>query len=65
MRASGKDEAVRLTTPRTLKLEEAISYIEDDELVEVTPKNIRLRKRLLNPLERKRDSRKREAQEAV
>ena len=58
IRASGSDEAVRLTTPRILKLEEAISYIEDDELVEVTPQHIRIRKRLLNPHERKRESRK-------
>ena len=48
------DEAVRLTTPRTLRLEEAISYIDDDELVEVTPQHIRIRKRLLNPHDRKR-----------
>ena len=58
IRASGSDEAVRLTTPRILKLEEAISYIEDDELVEVTPQHIRIRKRLLNPHERKKESRK-------
>jgi GTP-binding protein len=44
VRASGKDEAVRLTPPRRLTLEQAIAYIEDDELVEVTPKAIRLRK---------------------
>jgi len=45
---------VRLTTPITLSLEEAIAYIDDDELVEVTPNNIRLRKRYLDPHERKR-----------
>ena len=54
VRASGTDEAVRLTTPVTLSLEEAIAYINDDELVEVTPNAIRLRKRYLDPHERKR-----------
>ncbi len=54
VRASGTDEAVRLTTPVTLSLEEAIAYIDDDELVEVTPNAIRLRKRHLDPHERKR-----------
>ena len=58
IRASGSDEAVRLTTPRTLRLEEAISYIDDDELVEVTPLNIRLRKRLLRHNDRKKEARK-------
>jgi GTP-binding protein len=57
IRASGSDEAVRLTTPITLSLEEAIAYIDDDELVEVTPNAIRLRKRFLDPHERKRQSR--------
>ncbi len=56
VRASGTDEAVRLTTPITLSLEEAIAYIDDDELVEVTPNAIRLRKRHLDPHERKRMS---------
>ena len=54
VRASGTDEAVRLTTPVTLSLEEAIAYIDDDELVEVTPNAVRLRKRYLDPHERKR-----------
>ena len=54
VRASGTDEAVRLTTPVTLSLEQAIAYIDDDELVEVTPAAIRLRKRFLDPHERKR-----------
>jgi GTP-binding protein len=54
VRAAGTDEAVRLTTPVRLSLEAAIAYIEDDELVEVTPKAIRLRKRHLDPHERKR-----------
>ncbi|PJN96284.1 translational GTPase TypA [Amaricoccus sp. HAR-UPW-R2A-40] len=57
VRASGTDEAVRLTTPVRLTLEQAIAYIEEDELVEVTPKSIRLRKRHLDPNERKRQSR--------
>ncbi|TNE60940.1 MAG: translational GTPase TypA [Alphaproteobacteria bacterium] len=54
IRAAGKDEAVRLTTPKKLPLEEALAYINDDELVEVTPESIRLRKRFLKPHERKR-----------
>ena len=57
VRASGTDEAVRLTTPVRMSLEEAIAYIDDDELVEVTPKAIRIRKRHLDPHERKRHSR--------
>ncbi|SEI91905.1 GTP-binding protein [Pseudooceanicola nitratireducens] len=56
VRASGTDEAVRLTTPVTMSLEEAIAYINDDELVEVTPNAVRLRKRYLDPHERKRMS---------
>jgi len=58
VRASGTDEAVRLTPHIKMSLEEAIAYIDDDELVEVTPKIIRLRKRFLDPHERKRQSRK-------
>jgi GTP-binding protein len=54
VRASGKDEAVRLTPPRRLTLEQAIAYIAEDELVEVTPRAIRLRKDILNPTFRKR-----------
>jgi GTP-binding protein len=54
IRAAGKDEAVRLTPPRRMSLEQAIAYIDDDELVEVTPKSIRLRKRFLEPEDRKR-----------
>ncbi len=57
VRASGTDEAVRLTTPVTMSLEQSIAYIDDDELVEVTPKIIRLRKRYLDPHERKRQAR--------
>ncbi len=56
IRAAGKDEAVRLTPPRRPTLEQAIAYIESDELVEVTPKSIRLRKRLLDPTFRKRQA---------
>lgn len=54
VRASGTDEAVRLTPPMKLTLERALAYIQDDELVEVTPENIRLRKVYLDPNERKR-----------
>ncbi|NWM15293.1 translational GTPase TypA, partial [Escherichia coli] len=54
VRASGKDESVRLTPPRQMSLEQAIAYIDDDELVEVTPKSIRLRKQVLNPSFRKK-----------
>jgi GTP-binding protein len=54
VRASGKDEAMRLTPPRRMSLELAISYIDDDELVEVTPKSIRLRKKALLPHLRKK-----------
>ncbi|HQY42861.1 MAG TPA: translational GTPase TypA [Paracoccaceae bacterium] len=57
VRASGTDEAVRLTTPVRLSLEESIAYVEDDELVEVTPKIVRIRKRFLDAHERKRQSR--------
>jgi GTP-binding protein len=58
VRASGTDEAVRLTTPVTLTLEQAIAYIDDDELVEVTPLVVRMRKRHLDPIERKRNAKK-------
>jgi GTP-binding protein len=54
VRASGKDDAIRLTPPRVITLEDAIAYIQDDELVEVTPDNIRLRKFHLDPHVRKR-----------
>ena len=60
IRAAGKDEAVRLTPPIRMTLEKALAYIEDDELVEVTPKSIRLRKTKLDPHERKRADRARE-----
>ena len=61
VRASGKDEAVVLQTPKILTLEQAIAYINDDELVEVTPKSIRLRKKLLDPNARKRAEKTAEA----
>ncbi len=60
IRASGKDEAVTLTPPIRMSLEKAIAYISDDELVEVTPQHIRLRKRFLDPHERKRESKRSE-----
>ncbi|MFL6802111.1 MAG: translational GTPase TypA [Sphingomicrobium sp.] len=60
-RASGKDEGIRLTPPRRMSLEQAIAYIQDDELVEVTPKAVRIRKRFLDPHERKRAARQSEA----
>ncbi|MDI9349989.1 MAG: translational GTPase TypA [Candidatus Symbiobacter sp.] len=56
IRTTAKDEAVRLTPPRIMSLEQAISYIEEDELVEITPTSIRLRKKLLDPNARKRAS---------
>jgi GTP-binding protein len=61
IRAAGKDEAVRLTPPRKMSLEQAIAYIEEDELVEVTPKSIRLRKAILDPNDRKKAVRQKEA----
>ncbi|UPY36445.1 translational GTPase TypA [Sediminicoccus sp. KRV36] len=60
IRAAGKDDALLLIPPRKLSLEQAIAYIEDDELVEVTPSAVRLRKRHLDPNDRKRASRKAE-----
>ena len=58
IRASGTDEAVRLTTPIKLTLESAVEFIDDDELVEITPQSIRLRKRYLSELERRRHFKK-------
>jgi GTP-binding protein len=57
-RSSGKDDAIRLTPPRLMTLEQAIAYIDDDEMVEVTPKTIRLRKTELDPHERKKAKRR-------
>jgi GTP-binding protein len=62
IRTTSKDEAIRLTPPRQMSLEQSIAYVEEDELVEVTPKSIRLRKKLLDPNARKRASRSAEAQ---
>jgi GTP-binding protein len=61
IRTTSKDEAVRLTPPIRMTLEKALAYIEDDELVEITPKSIRLRKKLLDENDRKKDERAREA----
>lgn len=61
IRASGSDEAIRLTPPKLMTLEEMITYISDDELVEVTPENLRLRKKILDSNERKRASKNKEA----
>ncbi|MEK7172871.1 MAG: translational GTPase TypA, partial [Patescibacteria group bacterium] len=58
MRASCSDEAVKLVPPLNLSLERALEIMKDDEYLEVTPKNIRLRKKFLTELDRKRDSRK-------
>ncbi|MFL5067203.1 MAG: translational GTPase TypA [Xanthobacteraceae bacterium] len=62
IRTHSKDEAVRLTPPIQMTLEKALAYIDDDELVEITPKSVRLRKKLLDPHERKRDERRKEAE---
>src|SRR5690349_18116304 len=65
IRTTSNDEAVRLTPPIKMTLEKALAYIEDDELVEVTPKSIRLRKKLLDENDRKKEQRQKEAAEAV
>ena len=65
IRTTSKDEAVRLTPPIRMSLEKALAYIEDDELVEVTPKSIRLRKKLLDPTDRKRSERSKETEAVV
>lgn len=62
IRASGTDEAIRLTPPRDLTLEDMITYVGEDELVEVTPKSLRLRKKMLDSNDRKRYSRSKETQ---
>ena len=63
IRTTAKDEAVRLTPPIRMTLEKALAYIDDDELVEVTPKSIRLRKKILDPNERKKEEKRRETAE--
>jgi GTP-binding protein len=65
IRAAGKDEAMLLIPPRRMSLEQAIAYIEDDELVEVTPGAVRLRKRFLDPNERKRNEKRSSEAQAV
>jgi GTP-binding protein len=65
IRTTSKDEAVRLTPPIRMTLERALAYIQDDELVEVTPKSIRLRKRHLDPNERKKAERQRLAEDVA
>ena len=65
VRAAGKDDAMLLIPPRKMSLEQAIAYVEDDELVEVTPQAVRLRKRYLDPHERKRNERKIESEAAA
>ena len=60
MRSSGADEALRLEPPRVLSLDDAIEYIGDDELVEVTPKSFRLRKKILGIDERKRQQKRKD-----
>jgi GTP-binding protein len=63
IRTHSKDEAVRLTPPIRMTLERALAYIEDDELVEVTPKSVRLRKKILDPHDRKKEERRREVEQ--
>jgi GTP-binding protein len=63
IRTTSKDEAIRLTPPIRMTLERAIAYIQDDELVEVTPKSIRLRKRYLDSNDRKKAVRQKAAME--
>jgi len=63
IRTTSKDEAVRLTPPIRMTLERALAYIQDDELVEVTPKSIRLRKRYLDSNDRKKAERAKVAME--
>ncbi|HXL68437.1 MAG TPA: translational GTPase TypA [Xanthobacteraceae bacterium] len=63
IRTTAKDEAVRLTPPIRMTLEKALAYIEDDELIEVTPRSIRLRKKILDPNDRKKEEKRREVAE--
>ena len=58
VRSSGADEAIKLVPPMDINLEKALEWIEDDELLEITPINIRIRKKILDPTARKRASRK-------
>ena len=63
IRAAGSDENILLTPPIRMSLEQALDFIDDDELVEVTPQNVRLRKKLLKEVERRRAGRSKEAAE--
>jgi GTP-binding protein len=63
MRASGSDDAIRLVTPRVLSLEQCIEYLADDELLECTPKSLRIRKRELDHATRMRNLMKKRNQE--
>jgi GTP-binding protein len=65
MRASGSDEAIALTPPRQMTLEFALEFIEDDELVEITPKNIRIRKLYLTETQRRRTGRVLQSHEGI
>jgi GTP-binding protein len=65
VRAAGKDDALLLIPPIRMTLEKALAYVGEDELVEVTPQSIRLRKTLLDPHDRKRASRAKEAESAA
>jgi GTP-binding protein len=58
IRSAGKDDNVKLPPPHVMSLEESLEYLEDDELLEVTPKNLRLRKRILQEVERRKQTRK-------
>jgi GTP-binding protein len=64
IRTHAHDDMIRLTPPLRMTVEKALAYIADDELVEVTPKSIRLRKRVLDPNERRKEARRREAEVA-
>ena len=65
IRSSAADDAIRLTTPRDMSLDRALEYISDDELVEITPKSIRIRKRVLKREERLRQIKKLQQQDAT
>jgi GTP-binding protein len=59
MRTSGADDAIKLIPPREMSLEHAMEWIEDDELIEITPESIRIRKKALDPIERRKVARER------
>jgi GTP-binding protein len=64
IRTANKEETVKLKSPRLMSLEEALEYLNDDELCEITPKSIRLRKKVLNKSERERSEKQRRVAEA-